>query len=102
MNNFVIAFITPPMLKGIDWGTYIFFSFWCLAGAGFLWFFIPETSGKTLEEMDAAFGSHSSQEDMDELGRIQQEIGLVDLLTRDHAVVHSDKDGALHSEKAMV
>ncbi|KAI5357700.1 Putative major facilitator, sugar transporter, major facilitator superfamily [Septoria linicola] len=101
MNNFVIAFITPPMLEGIDWGTYIFFSFWCLAGAAFLWFFIPETTGKTLEEMDAAFGSHSNQEDMDELCRIQQEIGLVDLLTGDSRATISEKDQATHVETKM-
>lgn len=84
-------------------GTYIFFSFWCLAGAFFLWFFIPETSGKTLEEMDAAFGSHSSQEDMDELARIQQEIGLVDLLTRDRPTTFGDeKNGVRHMETSAV
>ncbi|KAK4610304.1 hypothetical protein CLAFUW4_13636 [Fulvia fulva] len=99
MNNFVIAFITPPMLEGIDWGTYIFFSFWCLAGAAFLWFFNPETVG---EEMDAAFGSHSSQEDMDELCRILQEIGLVDLLTRDHQVPSDEKDGTTYTEVKVV
>ncbi|KAK3615934.1 hypothetical protein LTR56_026299 [Elasticomyces elasticus] len=103
MNNFVIAFITPPMLKGINWGTYIFFSFWCLAGAFFLWFFIPETAGKTLEEMDAAFGSHSSQEDMDVLCRIQQEIGLVDLLTGGReSTVADEKHGMGHKETSVV
>ncbi|KAK5677780.1 hypothetical protein LTS10_009663 [Elasticomyces elasticus] len=103
MNNFVIAFITPPMLKGINWGTYIFFSFWCLAGAFFLWFFIPETAGKTLEEMDAAFGSHSSQEDMDVLCRIQQEIGLVDLLTGGReSTVADEKHGVGHKETSVV
>jgi N-acetylglucosamine-6-phosphate deacetylase len=31
--------------------------------------------------MDAAFGSHSSQEDVQELARIQAEIGLTALLS---------------------
>lgn len=31
--------------------------------------------------MDAAFGSHSSQEDIQELARIQEEIGLTALLS---------------------
>jgi hypothetical protein len=47
----------------------------------FVYFFIPETRGKTLEEMDAAFGSHANTEDMEELESIQREVGLTDLLT---------------------
>jgi MFS family permease len=57
MNNFIIAFITPPMLSSITWGTYIFFCTWCALGGLFILFFFPETKGKTLEEMDVVFGS---------------------------------------------
>jgi hypothetical protein len=46
----------------------------------FVYFFIPETRGKTLEEMDAAFGSHASTEDLEELEDIQREVGLTRLL----------------------
>ncbi|THW40772.1 general substrate transporter [Aureobasidium pullulans] len=90
MNNFVIAFITPPMLKSISWGTYIFFAGWLAVGGAFIWLFIPETKGKTLEEMDAAFGSHSSVEDIEELARVQQEVGLTDLLEGRHGSAHGD------------
>lgn len=56
MNNFAVAFVTPPMLDGLRWGTFIFFSAWCLIGGLFVIFFLPETKGKTLEEMDLIFG----------------------------------------------
>lgn len=56
MNNFAVAFLTPPMLSGINWGTFIFFSAWCLIAVLFVIFFLPETKGKTLEEMDVVFG----------------------------------------------
>lgn len=56
MNNFIIAFITPPMLSSITWGTYIFFCAWCAIGGLFILFLFPETKGKTLEEMDVVFG----------------------------------------------
>ena len=56
MNNFIVAFVTPPMLDGIDWGTFIFFCAWCLISTGFVIWMLPETKGKTLEEMDVVFG----------------------------------------------
>jgi hypothetical protein len=39
-------------------------------------------SANILQEMDAAFGSHSSSEDMEELESIQREVGLTDLVLR--------------------
>jgi MFS family permease len=56
MNNFIVAFITPPMLEGISWGLYIFFAAWLALGTIFVWLVVPETKGKTLEEMDHVFG----------------------------------------------
>lgn len=34
--------------------------------------------------MDAAFGSHTSQEDLDELEAVQREVGLLALLDNDN------------------
>lgn len=101
MNNFVIAFITPPMLAGIGFGTYLFFAAWLVLAFAFYWFFVPETRGKTLEEMDAAFGSHSSQEDVQELARIQAEIGLTALLSRsvNEKFQGEEKDSSTHVEE---
>ena len=73
--------LRPPYAQLTSAGTYIFFAGWLVLAFAFYWFFIPETRGKTLEEMDAAFGSHSSQEDVHELARIQAEIGLTALLS---------------------
>ena len=68
------------MLSHITWGAYIFFAAWLFLGGLFVFFFVPETRGKTLEEMDAAFGSHTSEEDIARLLRIQDEIGLTAIL----------------------
>lgn len=56
MNNFIIALITPTMLASISWGLYIFFAGWLTLGILFVWFMVPETKGKTLEQMDQVFG----------------------------------------------
>jgi hypothetical protein len=37
MNNFVIAFIVPPMLARLTWGTYIFFAVWTALGGVFIY-----------------------------------------------------------------
>lgn len=53
--NFAIVMITPVMLNSITWGTYTFFA--CL-NASFIpviYFFYPETKGRSLEEIDLVF-----------------------------------------------
>ncbi|KAM0324633.1 hypothetical protein ACHAQA_008023 [Verticillium albo-atrum] len=57
--NFVISFTVPRMLNSMGvggFGTYIFFSCWCLIMVIFVWFFIPETKGLSLESMNELFG----------------------------------------------
>lgn len=44
------------MIEGAGFGTYIFFGGWCGLAAVWAYFLVPETKGKTLEEMDAVFG----------------------------------------------
>lgn len=79
MNNFIIAFMVPPMLSSLHWGTYIFFAVWTALGGAFIYFIVPETKGKTLEEMDMVFGSHTSTEEMEEFARVQVQVGLTAL-----------------------
>lgn len=56
MSNFVIAVAIPPMLDSITYGTYIFFAVMCFLAGLWALFLVPETKGKTLEELDAVFG----------------------------------------------
>jgi MFS family permease len=51
MNNFIVGQVTPDMLNGITYGTYILFGLLTYMGAGFIYFFVPETKRLTLEEM---------------------------------------------------
>ncbi|WQF77152.1 Putative major facilitator, sugar transporter, major facilitator superfamily [Colletotrichum destructivum] len=57
--NFVISRSVPPMLETLGtggYGTYIFFCVWCFSMTIFVWFFIPETKGLSLEGMNDLFG----------------------------------------------
>ncbi|KAF4935942.1 Quinate permease [Colletotrichum fructicola] len=59
LYNFVVSRAVPPMLETMGtggFGTYIFFCGWCLVMTAFVWFFIPETKGLSLEAMNHLFG----------------------------------------------
>ncbi|CAK5279221.1 unnamed protein product [Mycena citricolor] len=57
MTNFVVSVVVPDMLSAITYGTYLFFLMFLLMGIAFAIWVLPETYGKSLEEMDSAFGS---------------------------------------------
>lgn len=53
----VNQFAYPVALKEIKWKTYIVFALWCPVQALVIYFFIPETKNRTLEELDDIFNS---------------------------------------------
>ena len=63
MCNFVIGLVTPSMLATLGWGTYIFFAAFCLLAFFFTWFAVPETKGRSLEDMDVVFGDTAAHEE---------------------------------------
>lgn len=67
------------MITGISYGTFILFGCLITLGAAFIWFYVPETSKLTLEEMDTVFGSSGvALADQERMQRINVEIGLED------------------------
>ncbi|KAE8157354.1 general substrate transporter [Aspergillus tamarii] len=74
MCNFIIGLITPDMLESITWGTYIFFAVFCLLALAFTFFCIPETRGKTLEDMDLIFGDTAAHEEKQRIVQIEAEL----------------------------
>ncbi|PLB42219.1 putative MFS monosaccharide transporter [Aspergillus candidus] len=53
--NFTVVMITPVMIAHIGWGTYLFFAAWNAVFIPVIWFFYPETAGRSLEEIDLIF-----------------------------------------------
>ncbi|KAL2865080.1 sugar porter family MFS transporter [Aspergillus lucknowensis] len=74
MCNFIIGLVTPDMLDSITWGTYIFFAAFCLLALAFTFFVIPETRGKTLEDMDLIFGDTAAHEEKERIKRIEAQL----------------------------
>lgn len=83
MCNFIIGLVTPDMLETLGWGTYIFFAAFCLLALLFTYFFVPETRGKSLEDMDVVFGDTAAHEEKERLMNIAASIGLTDALPVD-------------------
>ncbi|KAI4655332.1 hypothetical protein J4E93_000044 [Alternaria ventricosa] len=73
-NNFIIGLITPPLVQNTGFGAYTFFAVFCGLAFVFTFFVVPETSGKTLEEMDQVFKDVSSEAEEQQKARIMRDI----------------------------
>lgn len=87
-NNFIIGLVTPDMFETLGYGTYVFFGCWAVVAVIFTYFFVPETKGKSLEEMDMVFGDNAAHDEKIRLAEIAAAMGLTDALPEekvDHA-----------------
>jgi hypothetical protein len=66
--------ITPPLVQNTGFGAYTFFAVFCGLAFLFTFFVVPETSGKTLEEMDQVFKDVSSEAEEQQKARIMRDI----------------------------
>lgn len=64
INNFIIGLITPPMIQGTGFGTYVFFAVFCFLSFIWVFFLVPETNGRSLEQMDEVFNDRSGTEEI--------------------------------------
>ncbi|KPI35649.1 Sugar transporter STL1 [Cyphellophora attinorum] len=53
--NFLVVMITPICFNNIGWRTYLMFAIFNAAGVPFMYFLLPESKGRSLEEMDLIF-----------------------------------------------
>ncbi|KAM0752230.1 putative hexose transport-related protein [Meredithblackwellia eburnea MCA 4105] len=60
--QFIIARETPDMSRNLGWGMFLLFAVFNFASVVFVFFFIPETKGRTLEDMDVLFGAIRADE----------------------------------------
>ena len=60
--NFAITYMTPSAINHIGWRTFLMFGIFCAANFFFVFFFIKETKGRTLEDMDVIFGTVEAEQ----------------------------------------
>ena len=56
--NFLISFFTPYIVSAIDFQYGYIFAACCFTGAVTVYFFVPESQGRTLEEIDTMYVMH--------------------------------------------
>ncbi|EST05114.1 General substrate transporter [Kalmanozyma brasiliensis GHG001] len=81
LNNFAVAMSTPDFVKAAPYGAYIFLGLMCVIGTAYIFFLVPETKQKTLDELDVVFGDNSgrSQWESQQLLQAQRDVGLLRL-----------------------
>jgi hypothetical protein len=55
IGEFYSSYAASYMLRNITYGTFLFFGTMTVLSGAFVWFFVPETSGVALEDMDVLF-----------------------------------------------
>lgn len=95
MNNFAVGTATSPFLQKSNFGAFIFFGCITTVAVFYVFFLVPETKGRTLEEMDELFGSVGlAAADTGRKQRIEREIGLL-------ALVGAEPADEKHTEAGM-
>ncbi|KAL4895133.1 general substrate transporter [Aspergillus ambiguus] len=99
LNNFAVGLATSPFIAASNFGTFIFFGCVTTIGVLYVWFLVPETKGRTLEEMDELFGSEGmAVEDENRKRQIEREIGLLALLGEEPEEPSGEKKLTEHTE----
>ncbi|KAI0159146.1 sugar transporter [Pestalotiopsis sp. NC0098] len=76
LSNFIVGLITPRMLASISFGTFFFFLAFCVILFIWVYFFVPETRGVRIEEMDNLFGGSQGEADVQRLKAVRHRLGL--------------------------
>jgi hypothetical protein len=56
LGEFYTSYSVRFMIESITYGTFLFYGVMTVIGGMFVFFFLPETNGKSLEDMDLLFG----------------------------------------------
>ncbi|TRM61211.1 general substrate transporter [Schizophyllum amplum] len=71
-SNSIVGLITPPLNSAKPYAAFAFYA--CFALLSFVWvyFFVPETKGRSLEDMDAVFRDSTAQDESGRRSKILQ------------------------------
>ncbi|KAI9252865.1 general substrate transporter [Phascolomyces articulosus] len=61
LSNYVIVMITPPAIANIGYGIYVIFAIFNFLFIPIVYFWYPETKGRSLEELDVMFAKANEE-----------------------------------------
>lgn len=81
LNNFAVGMSTYNFVSAAPYGAYIFLGIMCALAVGYVWFFVPETKNRTLDEIDELFGDSSGRSKLESkmLTAAYHDVGLLDV-----------------------
>lgn len=92
--NFALSYFVPPAFVNIQWKVYIIFGVFCTVMTIHVFFMFPETSGKTLEEVENMFNEGvSAWKTRVEFQKIRKAEG---------GVIDDEKSAGLHAVESPV
>ena len=62
------------MIQNIGFGTYVFFAAFCAIALVWVYFLVPETNGRTLEQMDSVFKDKTTAQEAERRRRIERDM----------------------------
>lgn len=62
------------MVQNTGFGAYTFFAVFCCLSFAWTYFLVPETKGRSLEQMDHVFKDVGSEAEMQRMERIERDI----------------------------
>lgn len=102
LNNFAVAISTPKFVAAAPYGAYIFLGLMCVIAAVWVFFVVPETKNKTLDELDADFGDQSGRSKMEAemMLQAQRDVGLLSVADIEPSAFHEKSSSSInHDEK---
>ncbi|CAI7606843.1 uncharacterized protein N7487_005673 [Penicillium crustosum] len=86
--NFVVTYVTPAAIGNLGWRTFIMFGCFCFVMAFWVFLFVRETKGRSLEEMDVLFEKfHAFGKLRDIETANERKLSYDDAVTSDHKEV---------------
>lgn len=108
LNNFAVGMSTYNFVSAAPYGAYIFLGLMCVLAVCYVWFLVPETKNRTLDEIDELFGDDSGRSQLESqmLAAAYRDVGLLEVagVEKEAPVVsalpHSDRSLHSHSSEA--
>jgi len=100
LNNFAVAMSTPDFVAAAPYGAYIFLGLMCVFAAAYVYWLVPETKNRSLDELDEIFGDTSGRSiwEAKVMQEARRDVGLLSLLDIEYSSEPTQAEKKVTSE----